>query len=137
MVAKVGVQVAGVAAAAGDFLLCGGDLTQGFGVVGDVGQDDQDVHALVECQVFRSGQRHTRGGDTFHGRIVCQVDEQNGTVDGAGAAEFFHEEFRFFKGDADGGKDDGEVGRIAVQNLCLPGDLGGQLRHGAGRSRRR
>ena len=85
------------------------------------------MHPLVECQVFRSGQRHTGGGDSFHGRIVCQVDEQNGTVDGAGAAEFFHEVFRFFKGDADGGKDDGEVGRTPVQNLCLTGDLGGQL----------
>ena len=70
---KVGVQVAGIAAAAGDFLACGGDLAQRLGVVGDIGQDDQDVHALLKRQILRGGQRHTRRGDTLDGRVVRQV----------------------------------------------------------------
>ena len=83
---KVGVEIAGVAAAARHLLARGGHLAQGLGVVGDVGQDDQHVHALLKGQVLRGGQRHARGGDTLDGRVVGQVDEQHGAVDRAGAA---------------------------------------------------
>ena len=70
---KVGVQIAGIAAAAGDFLLRGGDLAQRFGVVRDIGQDDENVHVLFKRQILRGGQRHTRRGDTLDGGVVCKV----------------------------------------------------------------
>ena len=44
---KVGIQVAGVAAAAGHLLAGGGNLAQGLGVVGYIGEYNQHVHALV------------------------------------------------------------------------------------------
>ena len=56
----------------------------------------------------------------------------------ARAPELLNEELRFFKRDADGGEDDGEVRRVVAQHLCLTGDLGGQLRvrqAGAGEDR--
>ena len=126
---KVGVHVAGVAAAAGDFLLGGGDLTQSLGVVGDVGQDDQHVHVLLKGQVLGGGQGHARGGDTFDSRVVRKVREDHGAVDGAGAAEVVDEVLGLLKGDADGGEDDGE-GLVVAQHLGLTRDLGGQRRVG-------
>ena len=123
---KVGIQVSGVAAAAGDFLLGRGHLTEGLGVVGDVGEDDQHVHALLEGQVLRGGEGHTGGGDTLDCGVVGQVGEEHRTVDGAGAAELLHEEVGLLEGDADGGEHHGEVGRVITQHLGLTGDLGGQ-----------
>ena len=45
---QVGVEVAGIAAAARNLFLCGGNLTQGLGIVGDIGHDNQYMHALFE-----------------------------------------------------------------------------------------
>src|SRR5699024_6103972 len=67
---KVGVEVTGIAAAAGDFLPGGGDLTEGFRVVGDIRQDNQHVHALFKGQIFRSGQGHTGGRNTLNSGVV-------------------------------------------------------------------
>ena len=77
---------------AGDLLLGGRDLTKGLGVVGDIRQDDQHVHALFKGQVLGSGQSHTGRGDTLHGGVVGQVGEQHGALDGAGALELADEE---------------------------------------------
>ena len=126
---KVGVQVAGIAAAAGDFLLGGGDLTQSLGVVGDIGQDDQHLHVLLKGQVLGGGQRHARGGDTLDGGVVGEVGEDDGAVDGAGAAEVVDEVLGLLKGDADGGEDDGE-GLVVAQHAGLTGDLRGEGRVG-------
>ena len=68
------------------------------------------MHVLLKGQVFRGGEGHTGGGDTLDGGVVGQVGEQHGTVDGAGALKLADEELRLLKGDADGGKDHGEVG---------------------------
>ena len=87
------------------------------------------MHPLLKGQILRSGQGHTGGGDTLHGGVVGQVGEQHGAVDGAGALELADEELRLLEGDADGGKDHGEVG-LPVQHLGLAGDLGGQGRVG-------
>ena len=122
---QVGVQVAGVAAAAGDFLLSRRNLTQSLGVVGNVGENDQHVHVLLKGQILRGGQGHTGGGDTLDGRVVGQVGEQNGTVNGAGALKLADEELRLLEGDTDGSEDHGEVG-LAVQHLGLTGDLSSQ-----------
>ena len=124
---KVGVQVAGVAAAAGDFLLRRGDLTQSLGVVGDIGEDDEHLHVLLKGEIFSRGQRHTRSGDTLDGRVVREVREDDGTVDSAGAAEVLDEVLGLFKGDAYCGKDDSE-GLVIAKNLCLTRDLRGESR---------
>ena len=124
---QVGVQVARIAPAARHLLLGGRHLTEGLGVVGDVGEDDQHVHILLEGQVLRGGEGHAGCGDTLHGGVVGQVGEQHRPVDGAGAAELLDEEVGLLKGDADGGEHHGEVARVVPQHLGLPGDLGGQL----------
>ena len=85
------------------------------------------MHAAVEGEIFRSGQRHARRRDTLDRGVVGKVCEQHRAVDGAGALEFIDEELRFFKCDADGGKDNGKVA-LAVQDLRLSRDLRGQLR---------
>ena len=84
---QVGVHVAGISAAARNFFPGGGNFTQGVGVVGDIGQNDQHVHILFKGQILRGSQRHTGSSDTLDSRVVCQVDKQNGTVDGAGFLE--------------------------------------------------
>ena len=124
---QVRVQVAGEAAAAGDFLLGGGNFPQCLSVVGDVGHDDQHVHALLKGQILRGSQGHTGRGDALHGGIVGQVGEEDRPVDGTGAAELADKELRLLEGDADGGKHHGEVGAVIPQHLGLPGDLGRQV----------
>ena len=85
------------------------------------------MHAAVECQILCGGQRHARRRDTLDRRVVGKVGEQHRAVDGTGALEFVDKELGFFKRDADGGEDDGEVA-LAVQNLRLSRNLRGQLR---------
>ena len=122
---EVGVHIAGIAAAAGDLLLRGGDLAQRLGVVCDIRQDHEHMHILFKGQILRGGQGHTGGGDTLDGRVVCQVGEQHGPVDGSGALEVLDKELGFLKGDADGGEHHGEV-FVRTEHPGLPGDLGRQ-----------
>ena len=123
---QVGVEVAGVATAPRNFLTGGGDLTESLGVVGDVGEDAKDVHPLLKGQVLGGGQRHFGGGDTLDGRVVGQVDEEDGPVDGPGALKVADEEVGFLEGDTDGAEHHGELG-IGAQHLGLTGNLGRQL----------
>ena len=122
---QVGVQVAGVAAAARNFLLRRGDLTQSLSVVGDIGQDDQHLHVLFKGQVLGRGQRHTRSGDTLDGGVVGKVREHDRAVNGSGAAELLNEVLGFLERDADGSEDDGEI-LVVAQHLRLTRDLRGQ-----------
>ena len=123
---KVGIQVAGIAAAPRNLLACRGHLAQCLGVVGDVGHDDQHVHIAVERQVLSGSQRHTRRGDTLNGGVRRQVDKQHGAVDGTGAAEVGDKEIRFLKGNADSGEHDGKAA-VGAAHLCLPRNLGGKV----------
>ncbi len=123
---QVGVEITRIAAAARHFLAGGGDFAQRFGIVGDVGHDDQNVHVQAKGQVFGGRQGHARGGDAFDGRVVGQVHEQDRAVDGAGPAEIADEIVGFLEGDAHGGEDDGEIAG-PVADLGLAGDLGSQL----------
>ena len=135
---KVGIEIAGIAAAAGDFLARSGNLAQRLGVVRDIGHNDQNVHAAFKGQIFGGSQRHTRCCDTLNRRVVGKVRENDGAVDGACAAEFLNEELRFLKRNTDGGEDDGKVGSVVAQNLCLTRDLRGKLcmgKTGAGEDR--
>ncbi len=84
------------------------------------------MHSLGKGQIFRSGQRHARGRDAFNRRIVCQIGKQHRSVNRAGAPEFLYKELGFLKRDADGGKDNREVG-CAVQHLSLTRNLRGKL----------
>ena len=89
-------------------------------------------------QIFGGSQRHTRCCDTLNRRVVGKVRENDGAVDGACAAEFLNEELRFLKRNTDGGEDDGKVGSVVAQNLCLTRDLRGKLcmgKTGAGEDR--
>ena len=126
---KVCIEVTRIAAASWYFLTSSGHLTERFRIVGDICQNDQYVHTQVKCQVFRCGQRHTRRCNTFYCRVVGQVHEHDSSVDGASAPEVRCEEVRFFVGDTDGCKDDGEVA-FATDNLGLTGDLRRQFRMG-------
>ena len=85
------------------------------------------MHALLKGQILGGGQGHAGGGDTLHGRVVGQVGEEHGAVDGPGAAEVLDKEVGLLEGDADGGKDHGEIARVVPQHLGLAGDLGGQI----------
>ena len=85
------------------------------------------MHPAVESEILCGGQRHARRRDTLDRGVVGKVREQHRAVDGAGALEFVDEELRFFKCDADGGKDNSKVA-LAVQHLRLSRDLRGQLR---------
>ncbi len=124
---QVGVHVAGVAAAAGHLLAGGRHLAQRLAVVGHVGEDDQHVHAVLERQELGRGQSHARDGDALYHRIVGQVDEQHGALDGAGALEVFAEEVGFLERDAHGREHHREVSRVA-QRARLTGDLRRELR---------
>ena len=53
---KVGVHIAGISAASGNFLARRRNLTQRVGVVRDIGQDNKNMHSAVECEIFRGGQ---------------------------------------------------------------------------------
>ena len=74
---KVGVHVAWVSASAWDFFSSATDFAQRLAVVGQVGQDHENVVALFERQVFGCGQRHAWGQQAFDGRIVGFVQEQD------------------------------------------------------------
>ena len=119
---KVRVHVAGISTTSGNFLLCCRDLTESFCIVGDIGDDDQDLHVLLKGQVFRSSQCHTRSGDTFYCRVICQVGEDNRTVDSTGLTEGVDEVLGLFERDTDGCEHNGEF-LVIAKNLCLTGDL--------------
>ena len=84
------------------------------------------MHSFFKCKIFCSGQSHTRGCDTFYGRIVCQIDEQYGSVDGTCFLKTFHKEIGFFKGNTHSGKDNCK-GFIGSNNLSLTCNLRSEL----------
>ena len=132
---KVGIKISGISASSGNFFLGGGNLTQRLCIVRDIRQDDQNVHSLIKCEIFCSRQRHTRCRDTLYGRIVCQVCENDGTVDRAGTPEIPDKEFGLLKCNTDRGEYYGEVLSVA-QYPCLPRDLRRQVRMGKTGSRK-
>ncbi len=80
------------------------------------------MHAELKGKVFGGGQGEARGNDTLNGRVVRKVEEDHGTLEGAGALEVLHEVVRFFLGDTHGSEDHRErLGRTG--HFCLAGDL--------------
>ena len=76
------------------------------------------MHVFFECKILGCRQRHSRCGNTFDRRVICQVDEQYGSVDGTCLFERFYEEVRLFECDTHSGKYYGEL-LIASAYLCL------------------
>ena len=130
---EVGVHIAGIAAASGNLLTRRRNLTERVGVVGDVGHDNEHVHAQIESEIFRCGQRHFWGGDTLDRGVVRKVDEHDGSVDRAGLLEGLDEVIRLLKGDTHCGENNGELLVLSSYGR-LTGDLSRELRVGKTRS---
>ncbi len=84
------------------------------------------MHPLFKSKVLRSGQRHTRRRDTLYGRIVRQIDKQDGTVDSSGLRKGLNKVIRLLKRDTHSRKYNGEL-LILTANLRLSGNLRSQL----------
>ena len=126
---QVSIQVTGVTTAAGNFLLRRRYFTEGFCIVCDISQDDQNVHILFKCQIFSSCQCHFGCTDTFYGRVICQVDKYYRTVDSTCLFEVIDKEFSIFKCDTDSREYYRKFG-IRTANLRLSCDLNRQIRMG-------
>ena len=94
------------------------------------------MHAEIEGQVFRSGQRAARGKDSLNDRVVRQVQEHDDAAHNVGALEGTAEIFRNVVFHAHRGKDDGKFGIVFDRRLLH--DLNCQLvvlHAGAGENR--
>ena len=87
------------------------------------------MHVFFKRQILGCGQCHTGSRDTFHGRVVCQVDKEDGTVDGTGFLKTLHEEVGLLEGNTHGCEYHGET-LVFSADLRLPCDLRRQLRMG-------
>ncbi len=84
------------------------------------------MHTLFKSEVFCTGQCHSRGCDSFDGRVIGQVHEKNRTVDGTCLLEVVYKELSFFKCDTDGTKYYRKL--ISLSDYTrLSCDLGGKL----------
>ena len=71
------------------------------------------MHTALECEIFRTGERHTRRSDTFHGGIVRKVREQHRSFDRARLFEVVYEILRFLVSYTDRGKNNREfIGKM-------------------------
>ena len=131
---KVGVQIAGITAPAGHFLAGGGHFAERFGIVCYVRRDDQHVHIFLERQIFRGGERHSRGGYTFDCGVIREVDEHHRTFYGSRAPEVRNEEIRFLERDTDCGEHDCELA-VRASHLRLTRNLRRKFRVGQTRHR--
>ena len=64
----------------------GGNFTHRLAEGGDIGQDNKDVHAFFECQIFSCGKCNLRSQKSFNDRVVCQIQKHNNVV---GSTTFF------------------------------------------------
>ena len=77
---KFTVQISRESFSAWNFSLRRGNLTHGFSERSHIGQDNQNVHILFKCQIFCHGQCNLRRNQTFHDRIVCEVQKHGNVV---------------------------------------------------------
>ena len=123
---KIRVHISRVTAASGHFFPRCGHFTERVCIVRDICQDNKHVHILFKRKVLCRCQRHLRRCDTLDGRIVCKIDEQDGTVESSCLAETLYEKVGFLKCDTHCCKYNGEV-LILSKHLCLSSDLCGKL----------
>ncbi len=122
---QVRVQVAWVAAPAGDLLARCPELSERLAVRQDVGQDDEHVQPEVEGQVLAQGERTAGGEQAFDRRIVGQVEEEGEPVERSGTDERLAEEVRLAAGDPHRGEDGHEP--LLAQDPGTSRDPGGEL----------
>src|SRR5699024_5257229 len=106
---ELAVQIAGVTLSGRNLSLAGGDLAHRLAEGGDICQNNQNVHALFESQVFGRGERHLRRDQTFHDRVIGQVQEHYHVVGYAALLKGTAEELRHVVFDAHRREDDGEL----------------------------
>ena len=123
---QVGVQISRITTPSRNLLTGRGNFTERVRIVCDIRQNHQHVHILLEGQIFRSSQRHTRRGDTLYRRVICKVDEKDGTVNGARLFEAFRKEIGFLKGDSHGCEYN-RKGFAGSAHLRLTGNLRAKL----------
>ena len=80
------------------------------------------MHVFFKCKILCRSQRHTRCGNSLDSRVICKVDEKDGTVKSTCLAEGLNEEVRFLECDTHCGKYNGER-LIGSDDLGLAGDL--------------
>ena len=96
---KVGVHVTRITTTARNLFTRCRYLTEGVSVVRNIGQDYKYVHVLLKCKILSSGKCHTRSCDTLYCRVVCKVDEHDGTVNRARCLETFDKVVGFLESD--------------------------------------
>ena len=135
---KVGIQVARKSLSAGNFAFAGAELTQRLGVRRHVRHDDEDVHPLLEGQIFGGGQRAARRQNTLDDGIIREIQEHHDLLQHAGFVERTAEVFGHVVLRAHCGEDDTELFFSLVADAGLPRDLHGKLvvlHAGAGENR--
>jgi len=126
---KIGVQISRVATATGDFFSLSGDFAEGFGVICEIGENHENMHAFFEGEVLGETECHSRNGDSLDDWVGGGVDEKGGFFDGSCFFKFSLEKHRFLEGDAHRTEHDGEITAfsVLVENFCVSGDLDGEF----------
>ena len=104
----------------------GGNLTHSLAEGCDIGQDNQDMHAFLECKVLGSCQRYLRSDQTLYNRVVCQVQEHNNVVRYTAFLKGPAEELCYVVFNTHSGKYDCKL-LIRISKGCLLYDLCCQL----------
>ena len=69
------VQISGITFTAGDLSFGGGYLTHCLCKGSHIRQDDENVHILFECKIFRHSERYFWCDQTLYYRIVCKIQK--------------------------------------------------------------
>ncbi len=73
--------------------MAGGDLAQGFAIVGEIGDDGQDVPSFDKGQILRRSKGETWGKKPLGAGVGRQVEKKRGMAQSAAllksAAKFF------------------------------------------------
>jgi len=132
---KVGVHVAGISAASGDFLAGGGNFTQCVRIVCNVRHDDKNVHVFLKGKIFCRRQCHARCCNALDGWIICKVDKQDGPVNSTSLSKALDKEIGFLKSNTHCSEHNGK--RFSRSDYCcLPCNLRRELRMGQAGSRK-
>ena len=130
---QIGVHVTGVSSSSWHLLSGGGDLSQGVGVRGHIGENGQHVHLLLVSEMLGGGQSQSGGDDTLDGGVVSVIHEEHDSVHGAVDLEVGSEESSDLHVDSHSGEHNGEVfvgvikDVLALDERGLSADLGSDL----------
>mmetsp|Transcript_17593 Transcript_17593/g.38076 ORF Transcript_17593/g.38076 Transcript_17593/m.38076 type:complete len:323 (-) Transcript_17593:344-1312(-) len=139
---QIGIHITRVTTPSRNLLPRGRNLTQSISVRTHIRQDDQHVQIPLVGQILSSRQREPGGNDTFNRRIVCQVQEQGGTLHGTTLLEIGSEKTGSFHIHSHSTKHNGEVLLVRISGILqlneggLTGNLSGNLIMGQSSSRK-